>query len=172
MKSRQVNCRTNFCWRRRYPRRAREVAFGNMKSLFILLLLLAVSATARANTYLAIDLEKIPKGSDIAAFTNGPRPGRGTRKKLSQEEIALFLDEGVVNRERRNWSHPRTRTSVGQSDGVFFDRAGIAYFWRIVMPGVLFLETAEGAAARLELPGQMEKEPIQPPETTPASAPR
>lgn len=131
-----------------------------MRTLSLLLACLALAISAHANIYLHEPLERIPKADEIIAFSNGVRPASGTQIKLTKADIQAFLTDGTVVRDPSSWKHSETWTNVGQKYGVFFDKQGLAYFWRIEMEGVLFLQTESGQSAQIILEKPAAEAPV------------
>jgi hypothetical protein len=124
-----------------------------MKTCFLSILTVVVLACPlRANSYAFEPLPKIPKADEIVAFTNGPRPAGGSRTKVSREEIEILLTKGVPIKDYLKWKRPEVMTNAAQKDGVFFTKDGTAYFWKIRVPGTLFLEVESGESIQLEVP--------------------
>ena len=122
-----------------------------MKLPILFLIAITFANGLSANLYEHIPLKEIPKPEEIVAFTNGPRPADGTRKKLTKEDIQKYLAEGIVILEKSKWSYPTSFSNMNIMDGVFFDSAGVGYFWRIWEEGVLTLETEAGASVQIIL---------------------
>lgn len=122
-----------------------------MKTLFLLLACAAFAFSVHANTYIHEPLKRIPTADEITAFSNGVRPADGTQIKLTKADIQAFLTNGNVVRDPARWKRRESWTNVGQKYGVFFDNQGLAYFWRVDMEGVLFLETESGQSAQIIL---------------------
>ena len=135
------------------PPTGRMTKFANMKTHFLAHLIFAILAcTSWANSYAYQPLSRIPKADEIIVFTNGPRPAAGSRTKVLREEIEVLLTKGVPIKDCSKWKRPEILTNSNQKDGVFFAKDGTAYFWRIRVPGTLFLEVESGESIQLEIP--------------------
>ena len=114
-------------------------------------LLCCTTAYSNSNIYEPL---AVPKAEDVVLFTNGLAPATGERIRKKKENILEFLRHGKNNLDVRSWyeiERARDPEKIVVCDGVFTDKAGKIYFWRLIGNDVLKLQTAEGEYALLQL---------------------
>lgn len=127
----------------------------NLKIL-LLYVTLTLPVSMRGNSLSFQPLE-IPKGDDVADFSNGLLPPTGKRILKTKDDIVGFLQNSKVNNNIAQWDDLKYEQpdSFSKEDihceGVFVDKKGGFYFWILRSPRVLELETSDGRMAILEL---------------------
>ena len=111
---------------------------------------------AHSNFYTPL---KLPKATELAAFSNGLPPGIGKRRELTRDMIEDFLKNGKSNTNPETWKARRNDFNRNAPcDGVFTTQGGKVYFWTLVGEGELRIETASGEYAYLEVEAQGQAE--------------
>lgn len=118
---------------------------------FILLAMFLTANIALANSY-SIEAITLPDSEDVTHFTNGLVVPTGARENLDKEDILEFLKDGVyVRKDLSPEDHVLLAQRTKLADGLFTDKKGIFYWWTLVSPNLLWLQTNENGSAILEL---------------------
>lgn len=118
---------------------------------FAIAVLLCTTAYGNSRIYKPL---AVPKAENVVLFSNGLAPDTGERIRKTKEDILEFLRHGKNNLDVQSWydiectRSPETEVAC---DGVFTDKSGKIYFWKLFGNDVLKLQTAEGEFALIQL---------------------
>ncbi len=116
-----------------------------------LLILLLSLGSALANSR-SVNAIMPPSPDSIVAFTNGLPPATGEHVLKSKEDIMRFLKDGdFVRKAPTTEDYLQLANNAPHPAGIFTDKDGKFYYWTLISPTVLWLQTPEGGGAILEL---------------------